>query len=224
MNHTFYVVATPIGNLEDMGMRAFRVLRDVPVIVCERPSHTLRLLNHFDIRGKQLVSYTEANKKQSIPRIVKILETQDAAFVVDAGTVGVSDPGPELVSAMRIAGVQIQCVPGPSALTSAIALSGERLNRFMFVGFMPQKQKDFKNALGICAENELPLVAYEAPHRIEKTLARLEKEYPQCRVVLVGEISKVYEKVLQGTPQELITLLVKNTKLQKGEFVMIVRP
>lgn len=175
MTHTLYVVATPIGNLEDMGMRALRVLREVPVIICERPSHTLRLLSHFDIHKKQLISYTEANKKQSIPRIIKILETQDAAFVVDAGTAGVSDPGPELVDAARTAGCKIQCVPGPSALTSAIALSGERLNKFLFIGFVPHKQKDFQGIIELREEKQLPLVAYEAPHRIEKTLAQKDK-------------------------------------------------
>jgi len=223
MTHTLYVVATPIGNLEDMGMRALRVLREVPVIICERPSHTLRLLSHFDIHKKQLISHTEANKKQSIPRIIKILETQDAAFVVDAGTAGVSDPGPELVDAARTAGCKIQCVPGPSALTSAIALSGERLNKFLFIGFVPHKQKDFQGIIELCEEKQLPLVAYEAPHRIEKTLARLEKGHPQCRVMLVSEISKVYEKVLSGSPNELLERIKNDPKLAKGEFVIIVQ-
>ncbi len=220
---TFYIVATPIGNLEDIGMRALRILREVPVIVCERPQHTLKLLNHFGISGKQLVAYTEANRARAIGTVLELMRGKSCAFVVDAGTPGISDPGPELIAAVRDAGVPIEMIPGPNALAAAIALTGERIVDFRFVGFFPYKQKDRMAMLDALQGADSWLIAYEAPHRIEKTIKFLSERYPRYHIVLVSEISKVYEKVLAGTSQELLESFQRNSRLRKGEFVMCVR-
>ncbi len=216
-----YLVATPIGNLEDLGLRALRILKEVPLIICERPSHTLRLLSHFQITGKKLVAYSETGKARQIPNILKLLKTQDAAFVSDAGTIAISDPGPELVSAAREQGIQISSVPGPSSLTAAIALSGKRMNEFVFVGFLPKKQKKLRELIVNCSKQEMALIAFEAPHRIEKTLKFLQEYFPEKNITLTSEISKIHEKVLEGTAQELLGLLANDSKLKKGEFVLI---
>ena len=216
-----YLVATPIGNLEDLGLRALRILKEVPLIICERPSHTLRLLSHFQITGKKLVAYSETGKARQIPNILKLLKTQDAAFVSDAGTIAISDPGPELVSAAREQGIQISSVPGPSSLTAAIALSGKRMNEFVFVGFLPKKQKKLRELIVNCSKQEMTLIAFEAPHRIEKTLKFLQVHFPEKNITLTSEISKIHEKVLEGTAQELLGLLANDSKLKKGEFVLI---
>ena len=216
-----YLVSTPIGNLEDLGLRALRVLQQVPIIICERPTHTLRLLNHFQIKGKRLLAYSEAGKTRQIPQIIKLLQVEDAAFVSDAGTVSVSDPGPELMAAARKQGIQISSVPGPSSLTAAIALSGKRMNEFVFAGFLPKKQKKLRELIENCQAQEMPLIAFEAPHRIEKTLHLLQEYYPEKDIILVSEISKIHEKVLMGKAWELLQLIDTDKQLAKGEFVMI---
>ncbi len=218
----FFIVATPIGNLEDMGMRALRVLREADAIVCERPTHTLKLLSHFGITGKKLISYTEANRIRAISVILKTLETQSCAFVVDAGTIGVSDPGSELVAAVRAQGVQIESVPGPSALTAAIALSGERVSDVRFVGFFPMKLKE-RTALLDWLKPGRYLAFYEAPHRIEKTMEFLRQAVPQSHAILASEISKVHEKTISGAPEEILKEFATDARLKKGEFVVLLR-
>ena len=218
----FFIVATPIGNLEDMGMRALRVLKESDAIICERPTHTLKLLSHFNITGKKLVSYTEANKTRAIPAILKLLETQSCAFVVDAGTIGVSDPGPELVAAVRERGIGIESIPGPSALTSAIALAGERMNDVRFVGFFPMKLKE-RTALLTELKHGQYLAFYEAPHRIRKTMEFLQTAAPQCHAILASEISKVHEKIIAGNPASVLDAFSRDARLEKGEFVVFVR-
>ena len=218
-----YLVATPIGNLKDLGIRALEILKQVPIIICERPTHSLKLLNYFGITNKKLISYTEANKNHQIPFILKLLEKQDAALIVDAGTIGVSDPGPELINKARFEGNKIISIPGPSAITSAIALTGERIDKFLFVGFLPKKKKDLNNFIEISKDNNFWLAGYEAPHRLEKTLEFLASNFSDGYVILVSEISKIYEKVFKGKPQEILDEFSKDQKLAKGEFVIFIK-
>ena len=218
-----YLVATPIGNLKDLGFRALETLKQVPIIICERPTHSLKLLNYFEITNKRLISYTEANKNHQIPFILRLLENQDAALIVDAGTIGVSDPGPELIDKARSKGIKIISIPGPSAITSAIALTGERIDKFLFVGFLPKKKKDLTNFIEISKNNNFWLAGYEAPHRLTKTLEFLASNFSNSYVVLVSEISKIYEKVIKGKPQEILEQFSKDPKLEKGEFVIFIK-
>jgi len=218
-----YLVATPIGNLKDLGIRALEILKQVPIIICERPTHSLKLLNYFEITNKRLISYTEANKNHQIPFILKLLEKQDAALIVDAGTIGVSDPGPELIERARIKGVKIISIPGPSAITSAIALTGERIDKFLFVGFLPKKKKELTNFIKISKDNNFWLAGYEAPHRLRKTLEFLAFNFSDIYVILVSEISKIYEKVVKGFPKEILEQFSNDQKLEKGEFVIFIK-
>jgi 16S rRNA (cytidine1402-2'-O)-methyltransferase len=218
-----YLVATPIGNLKDLGIRALETLKQVPIIICERPTHSLKLLNYFKITNKRLISYTEANKNHQIPFILKLLEKQDAALIVDAGTIGISDPGPELIEKARTKGVKIISIPGPSAITSAIALTGERIDKFLFVGFLPKKKKELTNFIKISKDNNFWLAGYEAPHRLRKTLEFLASNFSDIYVILVSEISKIYEKVIKGSPEEILEQFSNDQKLEKGEFVIFIK-
>ena len=218
-----YLVATPIGNLKDLGIRALETLKQVPIIICERPTHSLKLLNYFKITNKRLISYTEANKNHQIPFILKLLEKQDAALIVDAGTIGISDPGPELIEKARTKGVKIISIPGPSAITSAIALTGERIDKFLFIGFLPKKKKELTNFIKISKDNNFWLAGYEAPHRLRKTLEFLASNFSDIYVILVSEISKIYEKVIKGSPEEILEQFSNDQKLEKGEFVIFIK-
>ncbi len=218
-----YLVATPIGNLKDLGIRALETLKQVPIIICERPTHSLKLLNYFKITNKRLISYTEANKNHQIPFILKLLEKQDAALIVDAGTIGISDPGPELIEKARIKGVKIISIPGPSAITSAIALTGERIDKFLFVGFLPKKKKELTNFIKISKDNNFWLAGYEAPHRLRKAIEFLASNFSDIYVILVSEISKIYEKVIKGSPEEILEQFSNDQKLEKGEFVIFIK-
>lgn len=217
-----YVAATPIGNLKDISQRASRVLAEADFIVCERPSHSLKLLSFLGIRHKALVAFTEANKKISVPRIVSLLKSgKTGVFIVDAGTPGISDPGPELIKSVRENGIEIVSLPGPSALAAAISLTGERMDKFLFIGFFSRKQKEFSRCLEIAKANKLWLIGFESPFRLTKTLAQIPEDF---FVILVSEISKLHEKVISGVPSEILGVLRQDQKLAKGEFVVFVKP
>ena len=216
-----YLIATPIGNLKDIGQRAVSLLRIADFIVCERPSHSLKLLSALDIKHKPLVAYTEANKKSSIPKIIfKLKSGKTACFITDAGTPGVSDPGAELVNACQESGISVVSVPGPSALTAAIPLTGERINKFLFVGFFPRKQKEFRQRLELAKSNELWLIGFESPFRIAKILKQIPDDF---FVILVSEVSKIHEKTIKGTAKEIIAQFERDKNLKRGEFVVFLK-
>lgn len=217
-----YIVATPIGNLRDIGLRAREVLEKSDFIVCERPGHSLKLLSALEIRGKSLIAYTEANKKFSVPKIIFSLKSgKTACFITDAGTPGVSDPGSELIKACQESGINVVSVPGPSALTAAIPLTGERINKFLFVGFFPRKQKEFSRQLELAKSNELWLIGFESPFRITKILKQIPDDF---FVILVSEVSKLHEKTIKGSPSQVVAILEADKNLAKGEFVVFVKP
>lgn len=217
-----FIVSTPIGNLEDISSRATKVLHGADFIICERPSHSLKLLAALGIKHKLLISYTEANKKSSIPKIVSLLKSgKIACFIVDAGTPGVSDPGSDLVGACQRNNIAVASVPGPSALTAAVAITGERINKFLFVGFLPRKQKELKQHLEMARANDLWLIGFESPFRVVKSLKLFPDDF---FVVLVSEISKFYEKVFKGSALEIIKFLETDKNLSRGEFVVFIKP
>lgn len=205
------VVATPIGNLEDITLRALRVLKEADFVACEDTRNTRKLLSHFDI-------HTPAVSDSKVLGL--LAQNKHVALVSDAGTPGVSDPGLELVSRAREAGATIETIPGPSALAAALAVAGLRVPSFTFYAFLPQKkgrEKLFKEM----ADNERSSIFYESPHRIIKALKSLQKVAPERRVGLYRELTKVYEEAIIGTPQELLSLLEAEPVKQKGEFVVI---
>jgi len=225
---TLYIVATPIGNLEDITHRALRVFREVGTILCEDTRTTGKLLAHYGVETPTL-SYHARSGEMKIEKIIALLEEgTDLALVTDAGTPGISDPGSFLVARVReyfaaAGGVSIVAVPGPSALTAALSIAGVSDSAFLFLGFLPHK-KGRETLFAEIAESERTVVFYESPHRIEKALISLGEHLDSGRrVVIVREITKVFEEVLEGTPTELVAVLAEYPEKRRGEFVVIVR-
>lgn len=217
-----YIVATPIGNLEDMTFRAIRILKEVDYIFAEDTRVTKKLLDHYEIKNS-VYRYDEHTKQHQIPNIINILkEDKNVALVTDAGTPCISDPGYELVDETHKEGIKVIAIPGASALTSAASISGVNMRRFAFEGFLPKKKGRQTLFKELAQETERAIVIYESPFRIEKTLKDIETYMGEREVVIIREITKIYEEVLRGTTKELIERLEKNPI--KGEIVLIIKP
>ncbi|MDY4011973.1 MAG: 16S rRNA (cytidine(1402)-2'-O)-methyltransferase [Fusobacterium gastrosuis] len=217
-----YIVATPIGNLEDMTFRAIRILKEVDYIFAEDTRVTKKLLDHYEIKNT-VYRYDEHTKQHQIPNIINILkEDKNVALVTDAGTPCISDPGYELVDETHKEGIKVIAIPGASALTSAVSISGVNMRRFAFEGFLPKKKGRQTLFKELAQETERAIVIYESPFRIEKTLKDIETYMGEREVVIIREITKIYEEVLRGTTKELIERLEKNPI--KGEIVLIIKP
>lgn len=214
-----YLVATPIGNLEDITLRAIRILRDAHVIACEDTRRTRGLLSHLDIHTP-LLSLHEHNERARIPQILRLLEEgKDVALVSDAGTPGISDPGASLVAAVVAAGHPTVSVPGPSAVIAAIGLADFPTDRFVFVGFLPRRRAERVRVLTSLAALPVALVIFEAPQRIRATLAELEDILGHRRVALGRELTKMHEEVLRGTAAEVRAALAE---VPRGEVTLVV--
>lgn len=217
------IVATPIGNLEDVTLRALRVLKEADVIVCEDTRVTKKLLDKHSIRTR-LESMNARTEEKKIEKVLKFLEEgKDVALVSDAGTPTISDPGARLVRSAHETGHAVVAVPGPSAVTAALSVSGLPSSEFLFLGFLPHKkgrEKLFKEI----AEEKRTVVFYESPHRIEKTLTSLAEHLGEREVVITRELTKLHEEVLRGTAGEHLENMAQNKDKKKGEFVLIVAP
>lgn len=221
------VVATPIGNLEDITLRALRVLKEADVIACEDTRMTKKLLSHFDIHTPTTTFNANSGEK-GFEKILQMLEAdKKVALVSDAGTPGVSDPGLELVSVIRekMPEVKIEAIPGPSALAAAISIAGLRAPSFTFYGFLPLK-KGRETLFTEIAASERASVVYESPHRIIKTLEALESHISATgngrRIGAFRELTKLYEEAVVGTPAEVLKYFYENHDKQRGEFVLII--
>lgn len=217
------VVATPIGNLEDITLRAIRTLCECSYVLCEDTRVTGKLLAAHDIKAK-LKRYDAHSSDTSHARILADLKAgQHIALVSDAGTPGISDPGVRLIEQARQAGLLVETIPGPSALTAAVSIAGLPGNQFTFLGFVPQKKGrvTFFSAL---ADYQHPVVFFESTHRIIKTLEALQMSVPKRQIELGRELTKLHEEILSGTPAELLAVLQSEPVKQKGEFVLILRP
>ncbi len=232
---TLYVVGTPIGNLEDITLRALRILKEVDLILCEDTRVTKRLLNRFEINNKQLTTYNEHKSGINAEKIIKLLESgKNLALVSDAGTPTISDPGAMLVSKVREKfkvgplgdsrsdlGIKIESVPGPSALTTALSIAGVPTSGFLFLGFLPHK-KGRETLFKEIAKNKRAIVFYESPHRLLKTLASLEKHVPTKSICVAKELTKIHEEIISGIPKEITEFFEKHKDKLRGEFVVIV--
>jgi 16S rRNA (cytidine1402-2'-O)-methyltransferase len=217
---TLYLVATPIGNLEDITLRALRVLRECDVVAAEDTRHSGQLLKHFGI-SKPLLSYFQFNEaKRSEEIIARLRRGEKVALVTDAGSPGISDPGERVVQAALAAGLRVEAVPGVCALVAGLTASGLPADEFHFVGFLPHKSGQRRNRLESLKSVPGTLVLYESPYRVEKLLAELVEIFPERRVVLARELTKKFEEFLRGTPAEL--LAVARQRRLKGEFVVLV--
>ncbi len=219
-----FVVATPIGNLEDITLRALRVLKSVDVVACEDTRRTLKLLNYYNIPAKRLVSYHEHNERERVDYLMRELKGgKDVALVSDAGTPCISDPGYRLVRAAREEGIEVVPVPGASAFLAALSASGFPTDRFFFGGFLPRKEGALKETLKEFLEKPFTCVFYESPHRIERTLKLVSELFPDAEIGIYREITKLNEEFLKGKAEELLKELKEKGKL-KGEFVLIFPP
>ena len=215
--HTLYVVATPIGNLEDITLRALRVLQEVGIIAAEDTRTTRKLLRRHNIRTS-LVSYYEGNRFLRIPFLLERLQEVDVALVSDAGMPGIRDPGYELVRAAIQAGVPVVPVPGPSAVTTALAVSGLPADQFLFLGFLPSRRKERLEALQRVSRQPHTLVLFEAPHRLRASLADLAAALgSDRRVAVCRELTKLYEEIYRGT----ISQAQEHFTQPRGEFTLV---
>jgi len=214
-----YLVATPIGNLEDITQRALRMLREVQVIAAEDTRRTRRLLEHFGL-ATPVVSLFEHNERARIPALLERLSRgEHVAVVTDAGSPGISDPGFPLVRAAAQAGFRVESIPGASAVIAALQISGLPTDAFVFVGFLPPKGAARRRRLEELSERRETVVAFESPHRIEACLADLETVWGERPVVVARELTKLHEQVLRGTAQDVRAALGPDQR--RGEIVLV---
>jgi 16S rRNA (cytidine1402-2'-O)-methyltransferase len=217
-----YVVATPIGNLEDITFRAVRVLGEVDYVLCEDTRMTRKLLSHYEIKTPT-ISYHANSKITKMEKILELLEEgKNLALVSDAGTPTISDPGVQLIAEIRekMPEVKVLAIPGASALTAAISVAGAPSARFEFLGFLPHK-KGRETIFSEIAASDTTNIFYESPHRILKTLESLAKHCPNKKVSISRELTKIYESFVSGTPAEVLQYYDENPEEVRGEFVVI---
>ena len=214
-----YLVGTPIGNLEDITLRALRILGEVDHIAAEDTRHTLKLLNHYNI-SKPLISYHEHNKREKGPEIISMVqEGLQVAVVSDAGMPGISDPGADLVILAHEAEVPVTIIPGPSAVLSALVLSGLSTESFAFEGFLPREKKLREERLRKLKLEERTIILYEAPHRLRSLLEDMAQFIGDRKISIVRELTKLHEEVLPMSLEEAISYYQEVTP--RGEFVLV---
>lgn len=214
--HTLYVVGTPIGNLEDLSPRASRVLRSVSLVAAEDTRVARRLLAHIDAHPR-LISFNEHNWRERLGPVLKALEEGDAALVSDAGMPGISDPGRELVAAAAELGVRIESVPGPSAVTTALAVSGLPADVFLFLGFLPRRRRERRQRLGEAASSPHTVVMFEAPHRLRATMQDIAEVFGDRPLAVCRELTKLHEEVFRGTAAAAL----EHFDSPRGEIVLV---
>lgn len=220
MAGTLYLCATPIGNLEDMTLRAIRILKEVDLIAAEDTRNSIKLLNHFEIKTP-MTSYHEYNKIEKGHKLVeRLLCGEDIALITDAGTPGISDPGEELVQMCREAGVSVTAVPGAAACITALTISGLSTRRFAFEAFLPTDKKERQAVLRELKEETRTIVLYEAPHRLVKTLGVLKDTLGNRNIRVCRELTKRHETVYEATMEE--ALAYYETNEPKGECVLVI--
>lgn len=215
---TLYVVATPIGNLEDITLRALRVLKEVGLVAAEDTRSARRLLTHYELKAR-LVSFFEANKMARLPVLLEALEQQDVALLSDAGTPVISDPGRELVAEAANRGFPVVALPGASAVTSALAVSGFDGNSFRFAGFLPRRGVERRKALESLSASRETLVIFEAPHRLRACFQDMLDALGDRPVAICRELTKLYEEVFRGTLSDAIV----HFQEPRGEFTLVVQ-
>ena len=220
MKGTLYIVSTPIGNLEDITLRALRILREVDVIAAEDTRHSRKLLTHYGI-SKLLISYWGEREKVKSKEILERLRSgQSVALISDAGTPGISDPGAVLIKIAIEENIHVISIPGPSALIAALSLSGLPADQFIFVGFLPSRKSLRVKVLKELSLELRTLVFYEAPHRILETLTDMKDVFAERRAVIVKEITKIHEEAFRGSIPDILSN-VQKTKIA-GEYVIVI--
>lgn len=221
IKHQFYFVATPIGNLKDLSARAEEVLSSVDIILAEDTRKTGKLLKAFSIKGN-LISYHDHNKEKVTPGILRAIEGgKRVALVTDAGTPLISDPGYYILKKLLAQGVSFTAIPGPSAVTTALVLSGLPTDRFTFFGYIPKKSGQRKKLLEEIEEHPYTSVLFETPHRIHKTLSELAALMPEREIVIAREMTKLHEEVIRGEAADVLKE-IESRKI-RGEITLLIR-
>lgn len=217
---TLYIVSTPIGNLEDISIRALNILKSVDIIACEDTRHSLKLLNYYEIR-KRLITYHSYNEEHSSAGIIKLLEEQKSlALITDGGTPCISDPGYLIVKECRKKGFDVIGITGISAFLNLLTISGFRCDKFFFHGFLTPKVNKQKKKLSEMKEIEATHIIYEGPHKILKLLENIKEIFPEKTICLGKELTKINETIIIDFPENTINLL--NEKKISGEFVILI--
>jgi 16S rRNA (cytidine1402-2'-O)-methyltransferase len=220
MKGILYIVSTPIGNLEDITLRALRVLKQVDVIAAEDTRRSLKLLNHYGIK-KPMVSYWKEKERSRAEEIMRRLQSgESVALISDAGTPGISDPGSVLIKMSVEEGVPVVSIPGPSACIAALSVSGLPTDQFTFIGFLPVKQRRRQKMLAELRLETKTMIFYEAPHRIIEMLVDMEAVFPGRRAALVKELTKMHEEVLRGNISEILGSLDRS--IIAGEYILVI--
>ena len=214
---TLYIVATPIGNIEDISLRALRILSQVQLIAAEDTRKTRRLLTAYGIKAR-LTSYHEYNKEAKLPYLLHRLESEDVALVAEAGMPGISDPGYELVVAASERGIPLVPIPGASVLVTALAVSGLPINQFTYLGFLPRRRGSRRRLLEQVAEEKRTILALEAPHRLVSALEDILEVLGDRRIAVCRELTKIHEEVFRGTVREAIAYFPE----PKGELALVI--
>jgi 16S rRNA (cytidine1402-2'-O)-methyltransferase len=221
MSGVLYIVATPIGNLDDITLRAIEVLREVDVVAAEDTRHSQHLLAHLGLR-KKMLSLHEHNERERSAQIVKYLQSgQNIALISDAGTPLISDPGYPLLQAVIEADLKVVPVPGVSSIITALSAAGVATDHFCFHGFLPQKNAERMARLKALQLLSGTQVLLESTHRIERLLQQIDELMPDCRVVLAKELTKRHERFLRGNAQQILQFFAADNALMKGEFVVL---
>jgi len=220
MKGILYIVATPIGNLEDITLRALRILKEVDLVACEDTRVTSKLLSHYSI-SKPLMSLHQHSKEGQFEKIIAELNAgKNVAYASDAGTPGVSDPGNKLVEAAILENITVVPIPGAAALTTLISASGIDMQSFIFLGFPPHK-KGRETFFKKVAAADLPIVYYDSPHRVLKNLELLEKIGSEKRIIIGRELTKMFEEIVRGNIEEIEKYFQSHPEKLKGEFAVI---
>ena len=218
---TLYIVATPLGNLEDITLRAIRVLKEASVIACEDTRRTVKLLNRYEIRTPMFIFHDYNKLRAGAVLMRRLKEGESVALVSDAGTPAISDPGYELVREAITAGIPVEVIPGPSALISALVVSGLPTDHFAFEGFLPNRKEKRKKALQALADETRTMIFYESPQRVGAFLAEAAEILGDRRACLVRELTKIHEEILRGTLAELAAEIASRGSVL-GEITLVV--
>ncbi len=216
-----YILSTPIGNLADLSDRAKQALTDTTLIIAENPSYSRRLIDHLGLTGKKFVQFAEHNEEKNLPILVEAMKKENAVIISDAGTPGISDPGFRLIREAIKLGIPVSPIPGPNAAIAALCASGLPTDKFIFLGFVPKTEIKFSNEIEDAKEIEATIVFYESPHRIHKTVGYIATNWPDAKVVVARELTKLHEEFIRGNAVEVAEKLNSRETI-KGEITVLV--
>jgi 16S rRNA (cytidine1402-2'-O)-methyltransferase len=216
-----YVTATPLGNLEDTSERVKETFKKCDLVIAENPTHSKIILDHFDLGKKRFIQFAEYNEGSILPKIISELKKTDAILVSDAGTPGISDPGFRIVRAAIAEGIDVSPIPGPSAAISALSVSGLPTDKFIFFGFLPKTEIKLIKLLEEAKDIGATAVFYESPQRILKTLDYIVRHFPEAKMVIAREMTKLHEEFTRGSAEEVKKIFSTKTSI-KGEITVVI--